>query len=146
MLIDHAALWSMLRPRRAETACRTSCTLRRVAAPRRGRNLTRVGSRAGTGDTACRASLQLGRLRVGSAPTVVPLTGTVKNRWSAPQSSAHYEELRVTSARYSAELRMPSAELGARVLSSSIEPSNATTDYPYCFNFRPHWRGARQPA
>ncbi len=36
--------------------------------------------------------------------------------WSAPQSSAHREELRVTAARYSAGLRIPSAECGARVL------------------------------
>jgi hypothetical protein len=36
--------------------------------------------------------------------------------WSAPQSSAHREELRVSAARYSAGLRIPSAEWGARVL------------------------------
>jgi len=32
----------------------------------------------------------------------------LRNLWSAPQSFAHCEELRVTSARYSAGLRMPS--------------------------------------
>jgi len=37
-------------------------------------------------------------------------------RWSAPQSAAHRGELRVTSARYSAGLRIPSAEWGAWVL------------------------------
>jgi hypothetical protein len=38
-------------------------------------------------------------------------------KWSAPQSSAHREELSVScSARYSAGLRIPSAECGARVL------------------------------
>jgi hypothetical protein len=36
--------------------------------------------------------------------------------WSAPHSSAHREELRVSAARYSAGLRIPSAEWGARVL------------------------------
>jgi hypothetical protein len=42
---------------------------------------------------------------------------SLSSRWSAPQSSAHREELRFASARYSAGLRIPSAEWGARVLS-----------------------------
>jgi hypothetical protein len=36
--------------------------------------------------------------------------------WNAPHFAAHREELRVTSARYSAGLRIPSAEWGAWVL------------------------------
>ena len=40
----------------------------------------------------------------------------VMHQWSAPQSAAHRGELRVTSARYSAGLRIPSAEWGAWVL------------------------------
>ena len=40
----------------------------------------------------------------------------VGSAWSAPHSAAHREELRVTFARYSAGLRIPSAECGARVL------------------------------
>ena len=39
-----------------------------------------------------------------------------QREWSAPQRAAHREELRVTSARYSAGLRIPSAERGAWVL------------------------------
>ena len=51
------------------------------------------------------------------------------------------------SARYAAGLRMPSVEWRARMLSPSIEPSNATTDYQYRFSFRPHWQcGAGLPS
>ena len=46
-----------------------------------------------------------------------PELGAHGAHWSAPRSSAHREELRVScSARYSVGLRMPSAECGARVL------------------------------
>ena len=38
------------------------------------------------------------------------------HRWSAPHCAAHWEELRVSSGRSSAGLRIPSAEWGARVL------------------------------
>ena len=43
-------------------------------------------------------------------------SATGGQNWSAPQRAAHCEELRVASARYSAGLRIPSAEWGAWVL------------------------------
>jgi hypothetical protein len=47
---------------------------------------------------------------------VVKTTTEQQLLWSAPQSSAHREELRVASARYSAGLRIPSAECRAQAL------------------------------
>jgi len=53
-------------------------------------------------------------LRLGE---LLGLTWERADLWSAPHFSAHREELSVScSARYSAGLRIPSAECGARVL------------------------------
>jgi hypothetical protein len=66
-----------------------------------------------------KAGLSMRRLDAINSRVRLIMTSLVRTRswdWGAPQSAAHREELRVTLARYSTGLRIPSAECGAWVL------------------------------